>query len=269
MAGSDDILASFVAGNALSWDDWFRQSTAQDSFGSTFESFLNIALFLYLGATCPWESFAPFVNDLPITSWRIPLWRLVCLAMAILGLRRIPVVTLLYKLRLLQPHVQSLRQAVFMGFFGPMGVSSIFYLQELLRFCRKELTVEDGTLRPDAESLYHAARVIIWFIVTSSIVSTTLRPTVIFGDHELTCSRGCMAWPYLYTRPVLCFGLTGHQVARPHARGTILVSEASSPRKGSRSEKQLRSCTQKRSGLVSRLREKARFMGDRIRHYAR
>ena len=173
MAGSNDILASFVAGNVLSWDDWFRQSSAQDSFGSTFELFLNMALFIYLGAICPWDSFAPFFNGLPITPWSIPLWRLVCLAVAILALRRVPVVILLHQLRLLRPHVQSFRQAVFMGFFGPMGISSIFYLHEILRFCREDLTEEDGTLRPDAQSLYHTAQVIVWFIVTSSIVSLT------------------------------------------------------------------------------------------------
>lgn len=170
MAGSNDILAAFAAGNALSWDNWYRRETDDDSLSSTFEMFLNIALFIYLGAICPWRSFAPHING-TTTPFTIPLWRLVCLAIAILALRRIPPVMLLYKLRLLRSHVQSLRQAGFVGFFGPMGISSIFYLYQIRNFCAESLTDRNGNMRPDAEILYNTADVIIWFLVVSSIVS--------------------------------------------------------------------------------------------------
>jgi hypothetical protein len=31
MIGSDDVLACFIAGNAFTWDDWFRLGTLDDS----------------------------------------------------------------------------------------------------------------------------------------------------------------------------------------------------------------------------------------------
>lgn len=183
MAGSNDILAAFAAGNALSWDDWFRRNTAKDSFSTTIEMFLNIALFIYLGAICPWRSFAPVLNE-ETTPFTIPLWRLVCLAIAILALRRIPPVLLLYKLRLLRPHVQTLRQAGFVGFFGPMGISTIFYLYQIRDFCMHSLGDGKGGMRPDAEILYNISDVIIWFLVASSVVSS---PTnCVSSSHKLT-----------------------------------------------------------------------------------
>lgn len=181
MAGSNDILAAFAAGNALSWDNWFRQKTAQDSFSTTMEIFLNVALFIYLGAICPWRSFAPFMNGMA-TPFSIPLWRLVCLAIAILGMRRIPPVVLLYKLLLLRPHVQTLRQASFVGFFGPMGISSIFYLCQVRDFCMHRLGNGSGKMRSDAEMLYNTSDVIIWFLVVSSVVS--LHPTLALSAFE-------------------------------------------------------------------------------------
>jgi NhaP-type Na+/H+ or K+/H+ antiporter len=35
MLGSDDVLACFIAGNAFTWDDWFRLETLDDSLQPT------------------------------------------------------------------------------------------------------------------------------------------------------------------------------------------------------------------------------------------
>ncbi|KAI6784831.1 uncharacterized protein J7T54_007924 [Emericellopsis cladophorae] len=194
LAGSDDILAAFVAGNALSWTDWFRHETANDSFGTTVDMFLNVALFIYLGAVCPWGSFqyvAASGSPTMAAEAVLPLWRLVCLALAILALRRLPVLLAFHKLGLLEPHVKTMRQAAFMGFFGPMGVSSIFYVHEILRFCRKDLSGDDGTLRPDVQYLPRAAETIVWFIVTCSIVVHGLAiPT-----YQMGVAVWMQAWP--------------------------------------------------------------------------
>ncbi|KFA46899.1 hypothetical protein S40293_03649 [Stachybotrys chartarum IBT 40293] len=169
MAGSDDILAAFVAGNALSWDGWFRRNTSEDSFASTFELFLNLALFIYLGATCPWDIFHTTSSN--FTQWHIPLWRLACVAIAILVLRRLPMLLIFYKTGLLRRHVKTIGQAAFMGFFGPMGISSIFYLQEILRFSRERLSDQDGGGMSSAgQELFQTARQVVWFVITSSIV---------------------------------------------------------------------------------------------------
>lgn len=174
MAGSNDILAAFFLGNVLSWDDWYQLSTAEDSFGSTFDVFLNMALFVYLGAVCPWGLFERGHEGLQVSPWHIPVWRLVCLAIALLALRRLPVMLLFWRMGLLRPHVKNFRQAFLMGFFGPMGISSIFYLHEILTFSRHELADQDGALTPEGRELFDVSRQIIWFIVTSSVVRLRL-----------------------------------------------------------------------------------------------
>lgn len=39
--GSDDILCCFVVGNALTWDDWFRIRSEEDSFQEVIDMLLN------------------------------------------------------------------------------------------------------------------------------------------------------------------------------------------------------------------------------------
>ncbi|KAJ2899230.1 Na(+)/H(+) antiporter-like protein [Zalerion maritima] len=167
LVGSDDILACFVAGNALSWDDWFRDKTAPDSFEPTIDMLLNLAAFIYLGAVCPWESFSQ--THLGELEAHLPLWRLVLFAIAILTLRRLPIVLGLYKTGILNPNVASLKEAMFMGFFGPIGVSAIFYLHVALEFFRQHVGPE-GEPREDTEKLFEVMQTVVWFIVISSVI---------------------------------------------------------------------------------------------------
>lgn len=104
----------------------------------------------------------------------LPLWRLVCLAVAIISLRRLPSVLVLYKLDLLKPSVRSLKEAALMGYFGPVGVSAIFYMHVGLEFLSTEIVSTEGGERADAMKLYHVLHVSVWFIVISSIVSWPL-----------------------------------------------------------------------------------------------
>lgn len=39
--GSDDILCCFVVGNSLTWDDWFRIRSEEDSFQEVIDMLLN------------------------------------------------------------------------------------------------------------------------------------------------------------------------------------------------------------------------------------
>lgn len=79
MIGSDDVLACFIAGNAFTWDDWFRLETLDDSLQPTIDMLLNLSVFIWFGAICPWVMFR--VNDV------IPLYRLCFLGVLILLLR--------------------------------------------------------------------------------------------------------------------------------------------------------------------------------------
>lgn len=157
MIGSDDVLACFVAGNAFTWDDWFRLETADDSLQPTIDMLLNISVFLWYGAICPWASFRS--NDV------IPTYRLVFLGILILLFRRLPMVFAIHKKI---PEIEEFQQAAFVGFFGPIGVSAIFYLYVSLDFLRQVRV--DGEIREDAERLEEVMRVVIWFLAICSIV---------------------------------------------------------------------------------------------------
>lgn len=90
---------------------------------------------------------------------QITLWRLFVLAILVLLLRRLPVVLALYKFI---PAIRTWREAVFTGWFGPIGVGAIFYYTVAL-----ESIPADG---PNA----HAREVltpIIYFMVLASVVA--------------------------------------------------------------------------------------------------
>jgi NhaP-type Na+/H+ or K+/H+ antiporter len=53
MIGSNDVLACFVAGNILTWNDWFRLKTLDDSLQPTIDMLLNLSIFMWFGAVCP------------------------------------------------------------------------------------------------------------------------------------------------------------------------------------------------------------------------
>lgn len=181
MIGSDDVLACFIAGNTFTWDDWFRLETLDDSLQPTIDMLLNLSIFLWFGAVCPWEMF--WHNSF------IPFYRLLFLGILILLLRydktthllcnllkqrltrhfdrRLPIVFAMHRFI---HQIEEKRQAIFVGFFGPIGVSAIFYLYISLEFL-ETLTV-DGEERSDAESLKEVMTVIVWFQAICSIVSS-------------------------------------------------------------------------------------------------
>ncbi|KAJ1935405.1 hypothetical protein FBU59_005396, partial [Linderina macrospora] len=111
LIGSDDVLACFIAGHSFTWDDWFREETKDAHFQEVLDSLINVAFFVYFGTIIPWDQFNQ--PDLMITPWRL----VVC-AIAVLCLRRIPVVILLTRFI---PALRNYRQSMFAGWFGPIG----------------------------------------------------------------------------------------------------------------------------------------------------
>ncbi len=97
----------------------------------------------------------------------IPIYRLIFLGILILLLRRIPVV---YAMHWHISQIEEKQQALFVGFFGPIGVSAVFYLYVSLEFLR-QVTV-DGVTRGDAARLSEIMTVVIWFLAICSIVGT-------------------------------------------------------------------------------------------------
>lgn len=128
---------------------------------------LNVTIFLWYGAVCPWELFAE--NTV------IPLYRLIPLGILVLLLRR-PIVVFVF--RNFIPQLNDMKETAFMGFFGPVGVSAIFYLYITVEFLD---TLKDGDgIRADVASLGETVTVVVWFIAMCSVV----RP-----PQHLTCDE--------------------------------------------------------------------------------
>jgi NhaP-type Na+/H+ or K+/H+ antiporter len=119
---------------------------------------LNVSVFIWIGAVCPWDSFAH--NDV------VPIYRLIFIGVLVLLFRRLPFVLAIHK----QIHqIEEWRQAIFVGFFGPIGVSAVFYLYVAMDFLKK---VEyDDNERDDARKLGETINVIVWFLIICSAVS--------------------------------------------------------------------------------------------------
>ncbi|KAF5001183.1 hypothetical protein FGRMN_1207 [Fusarium graminum] len=159
MVGTDDVLACFIAGNTFTWDDWFRLETKDDSLQPTIDMLLNVTIFLWYGAFIPWREF----HDNSV----IPLWRLVVLGILVLLLRRLPWVFGMHKWI---HQIEEVKQAVFVGFFGPIGVSAIFYLFITLEFIEEHLSDEEGNPRSDIKNFAEMTRLIIWFLTVCSVI---------------------------------------------------------------------------------------------------
>ncbi|KAJ9300901.1 hypothetical protein DTO271G3_2065 [Paecilomyces variotii] len=158
LIGTDDLLACFIAGNVFTHDDWFRLETLDDSLQPTVDMLLNLAIFMWFGAVCPWSSFVH--NDV------IPIYRLIFLGILVLLLRRLPIILAMHK----GIHqIDQFSQAAFVGFFGPMGVGAIFYLCVCREFLTENVLV-DGKPREDAAKVAEAVNIVVWFLVICSIV---------------------------------------------------------------------------------------------------
>jgi len=136
---------------------------------------LNVAIFIWYGAVCPWEKF--LTNDV------IPIYRLIALGVLVLLLRR-PVVVLAAHSWI--PQTEDLRQAIFMGFFGPVGVSGVFYLYITLEFI--ETLGHGENPREDVAHLGEATTVIVWFIAVCSVVSrSSWSSPGVYLPHVILC----------------------------------------------------------------------------------
>ncbi len=110
-ARTDGVLAVFVAGLAFNLVSSGGDRRTEVPVDEAVNQFLVLPLFLLLGASLPWREWA----DL---GWRGP-----ALVVGVLLLRRLPAVLALARpLRLARP------DALYLGWFGPVGVSALFYL---------------------------------------------------------------------------------------------------------------------------------------------
>jgi len=111
LAGTDGVLAAFIAALAYNWCIGDQERESEARVDEAVNRYAALPLFLVLGAVLPWREWAELG---PVA---------VVFVAAVLLLRRLPWMLLLGRLLRLRR-----RDAVFTGWFGPMGVSAVFYL---------------------------------------------------------------------------------------------------------------------------------------------
>ncbi|KAM5347336.1 hypothetical protein ACJ41O_010341 [Fusarium nematophilum] len=157
--GIDDLLACFVAGNALNWDGHYHRETElrYDEVNSCVNVLLNLGGFMYIGAVLPWADF----ND--PTGTGITWSRLFVLGLLVLIFRRLPAMFAFYKV---MPAVcASWKDALFMGYFGPIGAGAVFFVEHARR-----LFPEDGEGDEEETNLVRAMGPTVYWLVLLSVV---------------------------------------------------------------------------------------------------
>ncbi|CAE6518345.1 unnamed protein product [Rhizoctonia solani] len=166
LLGSDDLLAAFACGTAFAWDGWFNRQTEESMFSNVIDLLFNCACFIFIGAWIPFEDF-----DAPELS--ISPWRLIVLGLAVVALRRLPIMLALYKFI---PDIRTLRECIFAGHFGPMGVGAVFIstlaaikLPEPMEIESNGHLVGGGTPQ-QIDYLGHSIQPVVAFMVLISIM---------------------------------------------------------------------------------------------------
>ncbi len=139
LAHVDGVLAVFVAGLAFNAVSTADERTSEVSIDEAVNRFGVLPLFVALGAVLPWHEWAEL-------GWRGP-----ALAVAILLLRRLPVLA-----GLARPLGLRARDAAYLGWFGPVGVSALFYLTlEAERAAVPTVVLAAGSLVVVASTVAH------------------------------------------------------------------------------------------------------------------
>ncbi|KAI0018918.1 Sodium/hydrogen exchanger family-domain-containing protein [Xylariomycetidae sp. FL0641] len=156
--GTSDLLACFVAGCALNWDGHFLAETERrhDEVNSCIDVLLNFGGFMYVGTALPWPEF----HQPHTTGITVP--RLLGLSILVLLFRRIPALLITYKA--MPSVVKNWKEAIFMGYFGPIGVGAVYYLQHTRLLFLSEAP------SPSERVLIDALCPVVYFLVLSSIV---------------------------------------------------------------------------------------------------
>lgn len=126
----DGILAVFVGGLLFNVAGTGADRAAEVPIDEAINRFAVLPLFLLLGAALPWEA------------WTALGWGGIGLAVGVLLLRRLPLLLLLRR-----PLTLKTPDALYLGWFGPVGVSALFYLTlEAERIGIDETVLAAGTL---------------------------------------------------------------------------------------------------------------------------
>jgi NhaP-type Na+/H+ or K+/H+ antiporter len=109
------MLAVFAAGSVFDWRDFATDGEEESQLQPVLDSVFNSTFFVLFGAALPWSSFA-------LIGWG----KLVLASVLILALRRLPIVMLIFS-HPRPPILNTVRERLYVGWFGPIGVGALFY----------------------------------------------------------------------------------------------------------------------------------------------
>lgn len=110
--GGDGILGVFAAGVAFHWVSRDALEREQDAIHDMIQRFFQLPAFILLGVLLPWSEWGALGG-----------WGMV-FGLAVLLLRRVPALLLL---RPGLPEIRNGCEALFAGWYGPIGVAAVFY----------------------------------------------------------------------------------------------------------------------------------------------
>ena len=108
----DGILAAFVAGLVLNEGIQGDAEERAERFNEAIGRFFDLPVLVLFGAVIPWGD------------WLALGWPALGFVVAILLLRRPPA---WFAMRRFMPWMRTLRETLFVGWFGPVGVAALFY----------------------------------------------------------------------------------------------------------------------------------------------
>jgi sodium/hydrogen antiporter len=140
LLGTDGILAVFVAGLAFTMAGSAEEETQQEHVQEAVNRFFILPIFVLLGLALPWDK------------WVELGWGGLVLIVAVLLLRRLPAVLALNPL---VGQTRGLKDALFLGWFGPIGVAALYYASLAPRMAGVEEAWVVGSLAITVSVIVH------------------------------------------------------------------------------------------------------------------
>lgn len=112
LAGTDGILAVFVAGVAYNWQADPQDEAKEQRIEEVIDRLFTIPVFVLFGMAVPWQG------------WIELGWHGVLLVGGVLLFRRLPMVFALHRFI---PPLDRTEAVFFVGWFGPIGIAAAFY----------------------------------------------------------------------------------------------------------------------------------------------
>jgi len=140
LLGSDGILAVFVAGAAYNWQADPSDEVEAQRIEEVFDRLFTFPVFVFFGMAIPWAG------------WTGLGWAGVALVVGVLLVRRLPA---FWALRSAIGPLDRPEAALFVGWFGPIGVAAIFYATLAVRETGIDLAWTAGSLVVAGSLLAH------------------------------------------------------------------------------------------------------------------